>query len=79
MSTSTNSAQLTKLTQNGSNYKQWKVMLEAFFLKHGIYDLKQLSDAFDILKVADYYKDDDTRSIVKLEATAKRLIYSSIH
>src|SRR3990167_5614970 len=74
-----NSAQLTRLTQNGTNYKQWKVMLEAFFLENGIYDLKTLSAAFEGLDVNDYNKDDTNRNIVKLESIAKRLIYSSIH
>ena len=54
-------------------------MLEAFLLENGIYNLKELSEQFEQLEIKDYSKDDDNKNIVKLESTAKRLIYSSIH
>src|SRR3990167_1896881 len=75
----TSIAQICTLIQNGNNYKQWRVMINAVLLENGIYDLEDLSTQFKKLKVEHYNSDDSTRNIVKLESISKRLIYSSIH
>src|SRR3990167_7697241 len=79
MSSNSGSAQITKLAQNGNNYKQWRVMIDAVLLENGIYDLDNLSKKFKTMAVNAYDTDDSTRAVVKSEATAKRLIYQSIH
>ena len=38
--------QITKLAQNGNNYKQWKVIIDAVLLENGIYDHVGLSTSF---------------------------------
>src|SRR3990167_4359224 len=79
MSSTSGIMQMSKLAQNGSNYKQWRVVIDAMFLENSIFSIKDLSKVFKTLKVVDYDKNDDTRGIVRQEAIAKRLIYSSIH
>ena len=60
----TSIAQIYTLIQNGNNYKQWRLMINAVLLENGIYDLEDLSIQFKELKEEHYNYDDNTRNIL---------------